>query len=388
MVIAEQTSLLDAARALEPLVEQYRDRGEAERTMPGPLVDAIREAGIFRMWVPAAFGGLQIDYPVGLRVIEELSRQDGATGWTAMIGAGGGTFLAYLDEDEARSLAGEGGTNIGAGALAPKGVAKAVEGGYRVTGRWPLGSGCVHSTWHCGGAIIMDDGAPRMGPEGIPDMHLMFWPASEGEIIDTWHSQGLRGTGSHDIAVNDVFVPAGRAASLFHGKSKQPGAQYGDSIIALLPPQVGAVALGIARGAIDALIELARGGKVPAFGMVRLIDKPATHAQVGQAEALLRSARALYYETVNDVWETLLAGREISDDQRALIGLAVVNATTKCAEAVDLMYGSAGASSVYATSRLERAFRDIHTLTQHAAVGPSNYDIAGKYYLGLGWSRF
>jgi alkylation response protein AidB-like acyl-CoA dehydrogenase len=389
MVIAEPTtSLLEAARTLIPLVEQYRDQGEAERTMPAPLVDAIREAGIFRMWVPQSLGGLEADYPAGLRVIEELSRQDGATGWTAMIGAGGGAFLAYIDPEEARALTGERASNIGAGALAPKGTAKAVEGGYRVTGRWPLGSGCMHSAWHCGGAVIMDGEAPRMGPDGIPDIHLMFWPANEGEIIDTWHSQGLRGTGSHDIAVNDIFVPEGRAASLFYGRSRQPGAYYSDTIITALSGQIGAVALGIARGAIDSLIELAQGGKVPAFGVVRLMDKPSTHAQVGRAEAFVRSARALFYETADAFWDTLTSGREISDEQRALGGLAVVNAVTACAQAVDLMHSAGGASSVYATSKLERAFRDIHTLTQHAAVSQNSYDVAGKYFLGLGYSRF
>ena len=156
MVTAERTSLLEAARALQPLIEQYRDQGEADRTMPAPLVDAIREAGIFRMFTPKALGGLEASIPESLRVIEELSRYDGAVGWTAMIGSGGGAFLAYIDEPEARWLAGEGACNVGAGALAPKGVAKAVEGGYRLTGHWPFGSGCMHAAWHCGGAIVMD----------------------------------------------------------------------------------------------------------------------------------------------------------------------------------------------------------------------------------------
>jgi alkylation response protein AidB-like acyl-CoA dehydrogenase len=216
----------------------------------------------------------------------------------------------------------------------------------------------------------------------------MFWPAADGEIIDTWRSQGLRGTGSHDIAVNDVFIPEGRAVSLFYGKARQPGPLYGDTIITLLAPELGAVALGIARGAIDSLIELAQGGKVPAFGIVRLIDKPTTHNAVGRAEGLLRSARSFFFETIDDIWNSLVAGNTISDEQRSLIGLCVINAVTSCTEAVDLMYNTAGASSVYTTSKLERAFRDIHTLTQHAAVGSNNYDVAGKHFLGLGWSRF
>ncbi len=388
MVIAEQTSLLDAARALRPVVEQYRDQGEAERTMSEPLVDAVRAAGIFRMWTAKSLGGIETDMPTSLRVIEELSRYDGAAGWTVMIGSGGGAFLSYIAEDEARALAGEGARNIGAGALAPKGMARVVDGGYRVTGRWPFGSGCMHANWHCGSTIVMDGEQPRMGPEGIPDIQLLFWPASDGEIIDTWYSAGLRGTGSHDLAVNDLFVPEGRAASLLYGRAQQPGAHYRDTIITVLPPQVAAVALGIARAAIDAFVDLAKGGKTPAFSMTRIVDRATVQAQVAQAEGLLRSARALFYETTSALWDTLVAGSDVSEELRTLVLLTTVNTATSCAKAVDMMYTAGGGTSVYATSKLERCFRDIHALTQHAVVSPSNWENTGKYFLGLGLGRF
>ena len=226
-----------------------------------------------------------------------------------------------------------------------------------------------------------------MGENGLPDIHLVFAPVEQCEIIDTWYSGGLRGTGSHDFAVADLFVPTERTFSFLNGKSHHPGPLYRTHILNLFGPSVAAVALGIARAAIDDFVTLAT-GKLPTFSTTLLKDKATVQDGVGRAEALLRSGRAFFYEAVRSTWEMMAAGEEVSEEQGALIRLACARAAQSCAEAVDTVYTLGGASSIYATSRLDRCFRDIHTITQHIGVQPAWYERAGQYFLGMGMGGF
>jgi alkylation response protein AidB-like acyl-CoA dehydrogenase len=355
--------------------------------MPASLARALAEAGLFRVWMPKALGGFEADLMTNYRIIEELSKADGAAGWNVMIAGTGSLFAAYLPPDGAREVYASDPNVITAGALAPKGRAVPEDGGYRLNGRWPLASGCLHASWLAGGSFIFEGHAPRLDENGIPNLTLFFVPKDECEIIDTWHSAGLRGTGSNDFAVHDVLVPAERTFSMLSGKPYHEGALYRTPILTAFSPSVASVSLGIARAAIDAFIELA-GGKMPTFSMALLRDKPTVQAQVAQAETLLRSARAFLLESVGAVWDTVSAGDAVSDEQEAIIRLACTNAGTACAQAVDIVYTLGGASSVYETSRLERCFRDAHVVTQHLAVQAIWNERAGKYFLGLGLQRF
>ncbi len=200
--------------------------------------------------------------------------------------------------------------------------------------------------------------------------------------MDTWTVSELCGTGSHDFTVSDLFVPGDRSVSFITDRSCQPGPTYAFPIFGLLAVGVTSVALGMARGAIDTLVELAR-TKVPTGSRRRLSERSSIQTQVAQAEALLRSARSFLFATVGEAGKTAAAGEEISLKQRAVLRLAANHATTSSAQAIDLMYHAAGTSSIYASSPLQRYFRDIHVLTQHAVTGPPIYEMTGRLFLGL-----
>lgn len=379
--------LIEAAKSFAPQIEACREESERHRSLPAPLVRSMAEAGLFRIWIPKALGGFEADLETNMRMVEEVAKLDGAAGWNVMIAGTGGMFAAYLAPESGRQIYGSDPNVISAGALAPKGRAVPEDGGYRLSGRWPLASGCLHSSWLAGGSFIFDGETPRLDANGIPDLTLFFLPKDQCEIIDTWSSGGLRGTGSHDFSVANAFVPAKRTFSLLGGKPYYDGPLYRAHILTVFGPPVASVSLGIARAAIDAFVELA-GGKMPTFGGTLLRDKSTVQAQVAQAEALLRSACALLFETAGSVWETMCAGDEVSEEQETLMRLACTNTAGACAQAVDIVYTLGGATSVYTTSKLERCFRDVHVVTQHLAVSPQWYERTAKYFLGLGLQRF
>lgn len=389
MATATGTSadLIEAAKALAPQIEACREESERERSLPKSLVRSMAEAGLFRVWVPKSLGGLETDVETFLRVIEEVSKADGAAGWNVMIAGAAGMFAAYMPPDAAREIFGDPNA-INAGAFAPKGRAVPESGGYRVTGRWPLASGCQHAAWLGGGCLIFDGGAaPRMGPSGLPDLKLMFAPVAECKILDTWYSAGLRGTGSHDFEIRDLLIPEERTFSLVDGNPCEAGVLYRAAILDVFGTVVSAVSLGIARAAIDTLTELA-GAKVPAFSASVLKDRPTVQAKVAEAEALVRSARAFLYETVRDAWATVAADEKLSEEQRVLLRLAPAHAAASSAQAVDIVYTLGGATSVYTSSKLERCFRDVHVVTQHIGVSYAWYERTGQYFLGKGMGGF
>jgi alkylation response protein AidB-like acyl-CoA dehydrogenase len=375
-------ALIEAARALAPRVREARDEIEQGRRLPVSLVEAMREAGLFRVWLPRSLGGYELDPLTLIQIAEEVARVDGAAGWNLMIGAGTNFLTAFLRDDVARDLFGTDGQIISGGTLAPLGKATPVPGGHRITGRWPFGSGSSHCDWLVGNCLVMEDGKPRMRPNGAPETRLAFFPRGEYELLDTWYVGGLRGTGSQDYAVQDLFVPEERSFSLGSDPPYQAAPLYLIPQTALFPCCLAAVPLGIARGAIDALVELA-GAKTPTGSQSLLRDRAAVQADVARAEALVRSARAFVFESLADAFATVEAGNEVTLQQRAIIRTAGTHATISAAQAVDLMYNAGGASSIYASSPLERAFRDVHTATQHAMVSPAIFEPAGKVFLGM-----
>jgi len=384
-MVATDIDLIAAAKALRPVIEAHRDESERQRTTARPLVQAILDSGVLRAWVPRSLGGYETDVETLLRVIEEVAMVDGAAGWNVMIAASGGMFAGFLPPEGAREIYGDPGA-IRAGAFAPKGHAVPVAGGYRVTGRWSLASGCMHSQWLGGGSLIFDGDTPRMRPDGLPDLTLMLAPAGDCQIHDTWQSGGLRGTGSHDIEMRDLFVPAERAFGLF-GKPYESGPLYRGGVLPPFSTVVAAVALGVGRGALDAFEELAK-SKAPTFSTTLLRDRGAVQAKVGEGEAILRAGRAFLFENVRDMWATMEAGEALSEEQSALISLASAHAAASAAQAVDIVYTLGGASSVYTSSKLERALRDVHTITQHVGASFAWYERTGQYFLGMGVGGF
>jgi len=367
------TDPLRAACALAPLIRSAVDEAEAARRFPDRVISALAEAHIFRQLVPRAAGGDEIDPLTMLNVVEAVSRVDGSAGWVTMIGSGAGFLTGYLDTAVSRDIFADPRTAMCGNLGAPGGRAVVAPGGYRLSGRWPFVSGCEHSTWMSGNAVIYDDAnTPRTNDDGSPMTRIMVFPHHQARIIDTWSATGLRATGSHDLSVSDIFVPDERTMWWSDGPT-QPGPLYPVRFMLI---GHAAHALGIARAAIDALVDLAE-HKIPTRTTTVLRDRPLVQAHLAQAEGLVQAARSFMWQITADVWDLLCADRPVTARHRALLRLAMTVAVQNAAQAVDLMWAAAGSSPVYTSSPLERCFRDIHVATQHAAVGLFSLETIG-----------
>jgi alkylation response protein AidB-like acyl-CoA dehydrogenase len=232
-----------------------------------------------------------------------------------------------------------------------------------------------------GGCRIFDGEQPRLQADGTPVTRILFFPAAACEILDTWYAARLRGTGSHDYTVTELFVPTAHTLS-FQEPPVQRGPLYALPTIALFATAIAAVPLGIARHAIDTLMELAA-SKIVSRSRQVLQQHAMVQADLGRAEALLRSGRAFLYETLGEAWQVVTAGEPLTGTQHALLWLAATQATTAAQQAVDLMFSAGGSASVYTSSPLERCVRDIRTAGQHVSVVPSNYEMVGQALLGF-----
>ncbi len=382
-------STLDCVRSLSPTIRAHVDDIERERSLPEPVVRGLIDAGVFRMLMPRSLGGDELDPMTVCRVIEEAASQDGSVGWCTMIGAGNGYFGGLLPAEGAREVFADRDVVLAA-VFRPTGEAVAVEGGFRVTGRWPFASGILHSQWLGGNCRILDGDGPRLTPSGSVAMKLLFMPRGEASVIDTWYTAGLRGTGSHDFEVNDIIVPAARSV-WFADPPAERGPLYSLPAITLFAPMIASVSLGIARHALELFKELAP-LKTPVWSQEALGKSPVAQSQVGQAEGLLRAGRAFVFESLAEAWEAACSGAPLSWKQRGLLWLSATQAVTQALQTVDIAYRAGGASSVHAATGLERCLRDIRTASQHIQVLPTNYALAGQLFLGAemsttAWNR-
>lgn len=378
-------ALIEAARRIVPLVRACRDEGERERRLPAPVLAAMHDAQLFRMYIPKEQGGLEIDPITSMVVVEEIARADAAAAWNLMLGAAYGLWAAFLSDDAAREIYGAPDAVV-AGALRPAGRARPVDGGFVVNGRWSFASGIRHSAWWNAGCLVVRDGDGDGDAPQPPESWLVFFPAADGDLIDNWSVGGLRGTGSHDYAVSGLFVPEARAIR-FDAAAHAPGALYRLPRQALLDNMMAALPLGIARTAIDTLVEMASGGKQPAGVGTPLAERRTVQADVARAEALYLSGRAFLYDSVAQSWEAAQAGRALSVREIAVLRLARTHAVQAAAQAVDLMYTDAGGAAIYTRNLLERCFRDIHAVTQHVSMNPANYEVSGRVLVGLAPDR-
>jgi indole-3-acetate monooxygenase len=381
--IDETTSWTDRARALAPLVLEWREASEKERRLAPPLVVALREADIFRMSVPESAGGSALDEVTAMAVIEELSRQDGSVGWNAMVASNTAIMASALPAAALRDVYRAGPNTILAGGLLPKGAAVPVPGGFRLTGRWSMASGCHEADWLVGGCIVKGNDGPRLRADGTPEMRGLVVPMKDCRVIDTWHTTGLRATGSHDCEVNDVIVPEHMSFAIVPASSSEPNSVAIADFAACAIPRVAAIALGIARDAIESFIALAK-AKTPAVSTTTLAAQHTTHERVGRAEAMVRAGRIYLYETVKSLPFKPDWSAPLDDEQRAAMRLAGSYATQCAVDAVDLMFSAAGTSGFLTSSRLDRCFRDVHVTSQHIVVAQSNIEMVGSHLLGLG----
>jgi len=371
--------VLEAVRAIVPTISERATSIESERRLPDAVVRALIQAGVFKLFVPRALGGGETDPVITCRVVEELSSVDGSTGWVSMLCGSYGLLSGLLPDEAAREIYADPGAIV-AGSLPPNGLARTVPGGYSVSGRWPMASGINHSTWVLGNCRVFEGDTPRMTPSGTPALRVLFFPRSEVDIIDTWDVAGLRGTGSHDYQVQDLFVPAHRACGLVD-EPVNPIPLYGLPYVTIATVLMASVAMGIARHALDVLEHLAS-TKVPSRLQTPLREHAYAQSKIGEAEGLLRAGRAFVYQTLEEAWDTVREGRRLTWAQHGLLRLAGTQAVTQALQAVDTVFRTGGASSIYASVPLERCLRDIRTAAQHHCVTPSNYEVAGQFFLG------
>jgi alkylation response protein AidB-like acyl-CoA dehydrogenase len=290
---------------------------------------------------------------------------------------------AQFRQDVRRRLFHADPVGVSAGSANPRGVAVAVQGGYRVTGRWFFASGCMHASSLHGACRVFDGDTPRLLPTGEQEVRIAyFYPKQTAAIIDTWSVTGMRGTGSHDIAVNDLFVPEEHTFSAAERRARVTGPVNAIPGFDLAGCNFACVGLGVAQAAIDALVELAS-AKTPRASGDLLRERAMVQAQVGEAEAVLRSGRAFLFEVADELWDGVAAGRPVMPRQRAELRLAMTHAAQSAARAAHLMSVAAGTTSIFTSSPLERYARDAEVVSRHVQLQGVNYEAVGRTLLGL-----
>lgn len=380
----ECNELLEAVAALRPVMRSHQEEIERERRIPEGLVSQLRAAGLYRLLIPKKLDGAQVDLPTFFRAIELAAEGDGSAGWNVATNAALTTAVLSLPDEGIKDIYSNGPDVIFSGTIGPSSSrAVRVEGGYRVTGRWRFGSGCRESQWMGGSCQVFEGNGPRRNPDGTPESRRFFARTEDCAIIDTWDVGGLRGTGSHDWSVNDLFVPERRTQHFDALWDRWPGTLYA------LPHQAirsglhfSAVATGIGRAAVDALADLA-GSKVPTRTPGLLREQGQVQEWMGRAEGLLGAAQAYRAAATEDVWSTVVAGASVATAQLARCRLAGVLAVENAMEAADLMYRAGGTTSIERNHLLARCWRDIHVIGQNFTVLPEYYQITGRVFLGL-----
>ncbi|WP_329059465.1 acyl-CoA dehydrogenase family protein [Amycolatopsis sp. NBC_01480] len=369
-----QDELSGAAAKLGALAGEHAAETEQRRALAPAVVEAARTSGLFRTGLPRSLGGAEPSAAAVLRAAEKVAESDASTGWCLSIAATSSLLGAYLPAQGGQEVFGDP-ASIAAGVWAPRGKAIPAGGGVTVSGRWSFCSGVPHADWAFLGCIRPEGDGGRLVVAAIPTAELT--------VHDTWHTSGLRGTGSHDTSADEVFVPAHRLLSVVDGPPANAGTLHRFPLFGFFAASIAAAALGNARGAITELVELA-GAKNPSGSRRTLAERSATQGAVAGAEASLRAAREFYYRAIGDAWQAAAAGSAvIAEELRLALRLACTHAVRTSAEVARTMYDLGGGSAIYETSPLQRRFRDAHTATAHFQVNPATYELAGRVLLGL-----
>jgi indole-3-acetate monooxygenase len=374
--------VLSRITALAPLVAQHAREIEQGRRLPAELVSALKSARIYGMLVPRRYGGLELDAPSAFRALSALAKLDGSVGWNAMVGEVGSLMPFLGSSNLCERIFQDGKDHIIVGSSQPVGTAERVSGGWKVSGSWPFASGCQSAEWIGGACVMMEGGSPIDNPDGTgPMTRACLMPAEHWEIRDTWHAFGLKGTGSHHVALTDVLVPDENFFDFPFGASFAP-----DPIFGKLPEIVvlshGAVAVGIAEGAIMDLVELARAGVKQMFMTTSLVETERFKEGLARLDADLMAARALLEEQTARVWQN--PERAAAKDVVARVAeqlQAAIWITSACVRVAEGCFELAGSRAVYESSSLQRRVRDLRVAAQHVAVHPRHYVTAGAAVL-------
>lgn len=372
---------LDAARALQSELSDRAAEMEEARRLPSDLARKLAEGGLFRMVTPSAYGGLECAPRQIVDAVEAVSEANASAGWCVMIGATTALNAAYMAPDIAREIYNDPLTITG-GVFAPMGKAIADGEDFIVSGRWQWGSGSANCTWLCGGSMIFDDGELRKLPSGRPDARMMVFPADEAELIDTWHVMGLKGTGSGDIAVENIRVPKGRSVSLVADKPLIDGALYKFPAFGLLSLGVAATAMGNANGALNAFAAIA-GAKKNQGSAKTLSERATIQSEMARLTAAFRAARAYLHDEIEQTWDIAQNSDEIPVARRAALRMACTHMVRTSADICRSCYDLGGGAALFEASELQRRFRDAHAMTQHIVTAPATWELTGRLLFDL-----
>ena len=369
--------LMDAVDSVRPTLEAGAAESEEIATLSQTSVDALYDSGLLRLKLPHVLGGAEADPVTQLDVLEEVSRIDPAAGWCLMIGAASlGGSAAFLPDDAIDELFEGGKPPRTAGAFAPYGKAIPVGGGYRVTGRWPFGSGVRHADWVSAGARVMGDD-PR------PAQLRLLMPRRDVTVHDNWQVMGLRGTGSCDFSVDDLFVPDRFAWDVSRTEPTRGGPLYRLGRPGFVTNEHSAFALGVGRRALDAFAEVA-GYKTRGYNTTNpLARRPVLQRALGECDMRLRAARALNVEILGNAWDAVCAGHPPEPPLQAQMRAVATHTTDVAADVATQAFRYAGGSALFNTHILQQCLRDINAAAQHQMVSDTAYENHGQFLLGL-----
>lgn len=372
------------AEAVQPIVAAAANDIERDRRLPAALLDSLHEAALFRLLLPRSANGIETDPVTFFHVIETIAKADASTAWCLSQAGGCAMSAAYLDLPVAHAIFGDDPRAVLAWGPGPKVKAVECEGGYRVTGVWAFASGGRHATWlgaHC--PIFQADGTPKLDDNGVPQERTMLVRSEDVAWTDIWNTVGLRGTASDQFALDDFFVRADHSITReFDRECRESGPLYRMGSGTCYQVGFAGVACGIARGALDCFVDIAR-NKVARGTKSPLRDNAVVQSNLAQAEVNLRAARGFVLQSIADVWTHLCAGSLITVEQRVTVRMAATNAIHKAREAVDFAYSAAGATAIFEHHPLERRFRDIHTVTQQLQGQLRHFETVGAWMMGV-----
>lgn len=376
--------MVSRAEALRPAIAAAATEIEEGRRLPPALLDRLHEARLFRLLLPRSVDGIEADPVTLFNVIETVAREDASTAWCLSQAGGCAMTAAYLSPDVAREIFGPPKSALAWGP--GKGRAVETEGGYRVSGTWAFASGGRHATWiGCHAPIFKADGSPRLDDTGKQIERVMLVPSTSVKWTDIWNVVGLRGTASDQFATDDLFVRGDHTFSRDFGQPdherRENGPLYRMSAMTCYEVGFAGVALGIARGALDDFIDLAK-NKVVRGGKSPIRDNAVVQTNHAQSEVDIRSARAYLLQSLAGIWRTISAGGALTLEHRMVIRMASTNAIHKARAAVDTAYNALGATAIFETHPMQRRFRDIHTVTQQLQGRLSHFETVGAWMLG------
>lgn len=380
MANVQYEQVWDETRSLRAIIAEHRSECDLLRRLPDAIGRAFAERDVYRLMLPADLGGRGLDPLTVFDLVEEVASYDGSVGWNYAIGSNSGMIAGAVPRAVADAVFGQSECAV-AGSGPPQGRAVATDGGYRVTGRFAWASGVHQALWVMGGCFVYDGDERRTGPHGGPVVIHVLAPRADATLLDTWHTGGMRGTGSTEFLLEDVFVPQEHAFSMFGGEPTHPAAIY------RLPTSffgfaLTAVPLGIARAATQELKALAR-SKPPAPPRPGMADQPFVQYAVAKAEAMTEAARLAVRDAFARMWEEVNA-QAASLESRARLRRASVHAVETSIEAVGLCYRAAGGAALFEERSFERALRDVNAAGGHIVFQRAMMEDCGRVEMGLG----